>query len=211
METPCVGKDQSHHKGPNVSLLQMQEDEVRLLRDVLDEPWQEQHQQAMRAREWEIVLGKCLWLLEALPLCWTISCEGIVSGEIADRTKYAEFLRRVVANTIAAVRLAHNKATAFAKATDQTIDRLDEIGSTLQEVERWQEPFLVHLSLIDDTVIAEAKAEYAAGDYPSAGVALADLLAARHAARLTPSYAQLRNWADRSPPPPSWYEEEMPH
>src|SRR5260370_319347 len=107
----------------------MQEDEVRLLKDVLDEPWQEQHQQAMRAGEWEVVLAKCLRLLEALPLLWTISCEGIVIGEITDWTRYAEFLRRVVENTIGVVRIAHNKAIAFAQATGQTIDRLDEVGS----------------------------------------------------------------------------------
>jgi hypothetical protein len=76
------------------------------------------------------------------------------------------------------------------------------------ELERMRDKYLFRLSLMDDALIKEAVAEYAAGHYPNLGMALADLLAARHAEQLTPPYPQLRQWAAHSPPPASWHEEE---
>ncbi len=187
--------------------LQMQLDEARRLKDTLEDRWQHDHNEAMHACNWTFIVAKCLQLAEGPELGWQITCGEAVTSEIGDLKERSQSLQYVFDLTIEVTREAHDKARAFARATGHTIERLDELESVMQELERKRNKYLFRLSLIDDAVIQEAQAEHAAGSYRSAAAALADLLAARQAEQSTPPYAELRRWADRSPPPPSWLDE----
>ncbi len=188
--------------------LRLQLDEAQRLRGAIEEPWQKDHREVMQAWDWEFIIARCLQVAEGLELGWAITCQEVAAGAIKDLKEREQSLRTVFDAIIDVVRLAHEKATAFAQATGHLLDRLGELTSAITELERKREKYLFRLSLIDAAVLADARAEHADGSYPSPGAALADLLAARHAARITPTYGQLRQWADRSPPPSGWYEEE---
>jgi hypothetical protein len=190
--------------------LRIQRDEVRLLENALEEPWQKDHRQAMRAWEFEFIVGKCLQFPKTAELDWRITCREAVLGESGDPVKRVDYVRERYDELIRVARLARERAKDFARTTGHTIKGLEGLDAVSQKLERLRDKYLFRLSLIDDQVIAEAREEHAPGDFPTPGDALADLLAARHAAQITPSYAELRDWADRSPPAPSWLEEEDP-
>jgi hypothetical protein len=64
-------------------------------------------------------------------------------------------------------------------------------------------------ALLDEAAVAEARASHAAGEYPSAGEALDNVLAGRQLARIDPDDEKLRRYAARNPPPAAWLEEDM--
>jgi hypothetical protein len=64
--------------------------------------------------------------------------------------------------------------------------------------------------MIDENLIAEAKRLVRRKEWPTAGQALEDLIAAREAAGIAPSYEELLALADRSPPPAEWFTADEP-
>jgi hypothetical protein len=190
--------------------LRIQRDEVQLLKATLEEPWQREHRQAMRAWDWEFIIGKCLQLPAAMERGWQITCREAVAGEIENLGERSKDVQSVFDLAIDVIQEAHHKAQEFAGATSHAIEGLEELDDALRELTALKKKHLFRLSLIDHEIIEEARAEHAAGDYPTADAALADLLAARHAARITPSYTELRRWADQSSPEPAWFEEDAP-
>ena len=166
--------------------------EIRLLKDVLEEPWQEQHLHAMQAWDWDFIVEKCLSVAASFDRAWELTCQEMVATGLNDVKEREQFIRDLFDSTILVLRSLHAKVTQFVQQTDHTIERLDELEAAVPMLEQKREDCLFQFSLLDSALVEQAKAEHAAGDYPSAGIALADLLAARHAARITPSYAELR-------------------
>lgn len=190
--------------------LRIQHDEVRLLTETLEESWQSEHRQAMRASDWEFIIGKCLQLPPDMERGWQITCRQAVTGEIENLAERIKDVQIVFDMAIDLLGRSRAKAQEFACATEHTIEGLSELDDALRKLTDLKDKQLFRLALLDQKVIEEARAVHAGGDYPSPDAALADLLAARHAARITPSYAELRRWADQSPPEPAWYEEADP-
>lgn len=187
--------------------LDMQREEVRLLQNRVEGTWQLDHARAMRAWDWEYIVEKCLRFPHDLEIGWKITCREAAAGEIKDRNERGESCRAIVQAMIDVARRAHQKAAEFASATGHSIAGLDELQSLPGHLEQMREKYQFRLSLLDDDIIQEALNEADVGDYPTPGEALADLLAARQAERMAPSYAELRQWADRCPPAPAWFEE----
>lgn len=188
--------------------LRIQRGEVRLLHDVLDEPWHEQHLQVLQAWDWDFIVEKCLSVVTSFDRAWQITCQEVVTTGLDEVGEREQVLRDLFDSTILVLRSLHTKATLFVQQTGHTIERLSELEAAVHLGEQKRADCLFQFTLLDSAIVEQAKAEHEAGDYPNAGIALADLLAAQHAARITPSYAELRRWADTSPPPQSWYEED---
>lgn len=187
--------------------LLIQRDEVQMLQNRLNKGWRSDHVQALRAWDWEYIVGKCLRFPQDLEIGWKLLCREAVTNEIKDLRERAESLRIVFDATIDVAQTAYQKAFDFATATGHAIEGLEDLKTLPAVLERMREKYLFRLSLIDDQIIQEASTEGIGEDYATPGEALADLLAARHAARITPSYAELRQWADRCPPAPAWLDE----
>lgn len=187
--------------------LRIQRDEVQLLKETLEEPWQSEHRQAMRAWDWEFIIGKCLQQPGAMERVWQITCREAASGEIENLKDRLQAVQLLFDLAIEVVREAQTKAQQFTRTTGHAIEGVAELEQALEALTSMREKHLIRLSLLDHDIIDEARAEQAAGHYPTADAALADLLAARHAARITPSYTDLRRWAEQSPPEPAWFEE----
>jgi hypothetical protein len=188
--------------------LRMQLEEIQRLKSTLEEPWQQDHNQAMRAWDWDYIVARFLQYPELLDIGWDVTCREAVTGGITDLEGRAKVMRTLFDLALEALRNARARASAFVAATGHVVERLEELDAADKRLQRARDKYLFRLSLIDDAVIKEAMAEHAAGHYPSPGAALADLLAARHAEHLTPSYPELRQWAAHSPPPANWHEEE---
>ena len=188
--------------------LRIQMEEIQRLKSALEEPWQQDHRQAMRAWDWDFVVAKALHLADFVELGWEVTCREAVTDGIADLEARTTEMRAAFDQTIEGLLKVRDSARAFTDKTGHTINRLGELETIIEELKRKRDKYLFRLSLLDDDVIKEAIAEHAAGHYPSQAAALADLLAARHAERITPSYSELRQWAAQSPPPASWCEEQ---
>jgi hypothetical protein len=187
-----------------------QREEVRLLGDVLANPdnsWQQAEPEELRANYWEYLVEKGLSSVALCDRNWETACEEVAAKGLGQEVELKELLGDLFEQTIQVFSKIHSQALEFVYKTGHGIEHLDELAAALRELERKREKYMFRLSLLDAGLVEQARAEHAAGDYPSSGAALADLLAARHAAHLTPSYAELRRWAESSPPPPSWYEE----
>lgn len=191
---------------PNLTL-SLQLDDAQRLHDTLAEPWQMLHREAVRASVWDFLVARSLQLSENIDLAWAATCRELAAGEIEDVQGWRSALETVFDLTIAAAHLAHSRARAFQEKSGHVIERLEELTGLLRVLEQKRQRYLSRLSLLDEAVVAEGRAAYAAGDYPTAAAALADLLAARQARALTPPYAELRKWAQQSPPPSEWYSE----
>src|SRR5438874_1733654 len=79
----------------------------------------------------------------------------------------------------------------------------------IQEVADVKSKYLARRRMIDDDAVAEARERHRDGEYETAGEALHDVLAERHAAAVLPPYAALRRQSERSTPPASWFKEEF--
>jgi hypothetical protein len=185
----------------------MQMEEIQRLKNTLEEPWQQDHRQAMRAWDWDFIVVKALHLADFVELGWEITCREAVTEGIPDLKARTTEMRVAFDQTIEELRKIRDSARAFTDRTGHTINRLEELQTVTEELQRKRDKYLFRLALIDDDLINEAVAEHAAGHYPSPGAALADRLAARHAERITPPYSELRNWAAQSLPPAGWHEE----
>ena len=142
---------------------------------------------------------------------WTrseIACREIVTEleNLAERIKDMQNVFDLAIDLIGRAR----PSQGVPRTTGRPLEGLSELDDALRKLTSLKDKHLFRLAILDREVIAEAWTEHAAGDYPSPDAALADLLAARHAARITPSYAELRRWVDQSPPEPVWFEEAGP-
>lgn len=187
--------------------LSMQLEDTQRFRGVLEEPWQAAHREAMRASHWDFLVARCLQIAENVDLGWEITCRDALAGEVPDWQERAGDLRSVFEGTLEAARNTREKARVFASTTGHAIERLQDLAAVIEDLERKAKNYLFRLSLLDPAVIEQAVAEHAEGHYSTPVAALADLLAARHAERITPDYSPLRQWAEQSEPPAAWYEE----
>jgi hypothetical protein len=187
--------------------LRLQIEDAQRLRKTLQEPWEKEHHEAMRAWDWDFIVARCLLLAESLDVSWKNICREAVDGEIDDPTDKQTALKEAFERTLEVFGMAAEGATAFVRQTGMPVERLGELATVKDQLQRKRDRYLTRLSLLDPEIIQTALAERAAGNYTTAAQALADLLAARHAEQITPGYAELRAWANESVPPDSWRTE----
>ncbi len=138
---------------------------------------------------------------------WEDVCGDVASGTL-DAGRGAELLREVFGQVANLLTSTQDALVRKIEADGFPLSRAEQFRRAVAETLRLTERYLIRWALLDADVIRQARQEYEQGDYPSPGVALADLLAARHAEQALPSYGDLKTWADHASPLPSWFEEE---
>jgi hypothetical protein len=169
--------------------------------------WQQEHTKYIGTSTWQSIVRDCQDFPARMEQAWRFICAEAACHELGDLEDLKESLRRQFDLAEKAILEAGQEARKAARSNGHNSEDLSQLRLAFEELRRMRDKYLFRITLITDDLINEAGAEYAAGNYPTPGAALDDFLALRHAAHITPSYADLRRWADRSPPDPAWLEE----
>jgi hypothetical protein len=137
---------------------------------------------------------------------WEEVCDEVASGNL-ESGRGGELLREVFTEAAELLISTRDGLIRGLEEKGFPLSRAPEFRRVAEETVRLTERYLGRWALVDPEVIAEARREHEQGDYPSLSVALADLLAAKHAERALPSYDDLKAWADQAAPPARWFEE----